>query len=67
MDLKEYKRRMAELGINRENLEKRIKPFYECHPREWKQRIDYAKSKVPLPPPSYDLSHLNPKRKGRKT
>lgn len=69
-----YKARMAEMGIDRENLEARIKPFYQAHPREWKESAylpgGEKRSLVPLRPPGgdEDLSALNPKRaaKGRR-
>lgn len=70
-----YKARMAEMGIDRENLEARIKPFYQSHPAHWKQSPylpgGEKRSLVPLRPPGgEDLSALNPKwtiKPGRKS
>ena len=59
---------MKEMGIEREGLESRIKPFYQAHPREWKvseyMPDGYGKSMIPEPPAdiSEDLSHMNSKQ-----
>lgn len=65
MTTEQYKKRMAELGIDRENLEERIKPFYQSHPAHWKESVyvpgGEKRSTVPVIPPGEDLSHLNAK------
>lgn len=68
MTLEAYKQRMAAAGIDRENLEARIKPFYQITKEATYLPGGEKKSLVPLRPPSEgDLSHLNPHPKnGRK-
>lgn len=68
MNLETYKARMAEMGIDRENLEERIKPFYAVSKESAYLPGGEKRSLVPLRPPSEgDLSHLNPHPKnGRK-
>lgn len=67
MTLAQYKRRMAEMGIDRENLEARIKPFYQITKQAAYLPGGEKKSLVPLRPASEgDLSHLNPHPGGKK-
>lgn len=68
MTVEAYIKAMAERGIDREGLEHKVKPFYQCHPSEWRQgRLlpgGEHKSMVPVKPPTgEDLSALNPSNK----
>lgn len=73
MTLTQYKQRMAEMGIDRENLEARIKPFYAVSKQAAYLPGGEKRSLVPLVPvEGQDFSAMNGKawkvaqRNGRK-
>jgi hypothetical protein len=72
MTVEDYKQAMAELGVDRAALETGLPPDDLGSVTATKEKAYIAPqgwklSKVPLPPPDIaeDLSHLNPKSRGR--